>query len=263
MFQHCSTCKTRKDMQPVRSIVVLVWLMGSFMLGACSSEITRLSVPVADAAIYQEHRFHDPDGIGKFYMGREIARVMGHEGAAWLERPSRELEERPSAAIVAIAVQPTDVIADIGAGTGYFSFRLSSKVPKGRVLAVDIQPEMLDIIEFLKQENQVNNVETILGTETDPKLPPNSVDLAILVDAYHEFAYPYEMMTGIVQGLKPGGRVVLLEYRGENPFVLIKRLHKMTQRQVKREMQAVGLEWQETKEILPEQHLMIFRKPVV
>lgn len=236
--------------------------MGSLMLGGCSAGILNPGSLVSDDVIYQERRIHDPDGIGKFYMGREIARVMGHEGAAWLERSSRELEERPSAAIAVIELQPTDVVADIGAGTGYFSFRFSSKVPEGKVLAVDIQPEMLDIIEFLKQENQVNNVETILGTEFDPKLPPDSVDLAILVDAYHEFAYPREMMTGIVQGLKPGGRVVLLEYRGENPFLLIKRLHKMTQRQVKREMQAVGLEWQETKEILPEQHLMIFKKPV-
>lgn len=251
-------------MQRIRLLILILLISSLTLLTACSMSATSraTSATSGDAIVYQERTIHDPDGTGKFYMGREIARVMGHEGAAWLERSSRELEERPHAAIAAIDLQATDVVADIGAGTGYFSFRLSSKLPDGKVLAVDIQPEMLEIIEFLKQENQVSNVETILGSEADPHLPPESVDLALMVDAYHEFAYPREMMTGIVRGLKPGGRVVLLEYRGENPLVPIKRLHKMTQRQVKRELQAVGLEWQETKDILPEQHLMIFRKPI-
>jgi precorrin-6B methylase 2 len=243
----------------IRSLLSLCLMCSFLLLTGCSAIAV---FPTTSAIGYQERTLHDPDGIGKFYLGREIAQVMGHEGAAWLERPSRELQERPTAVIEAIALQPTDIVADIGAGTGYFSFRISAQVPQGKVLAVDIQPEMLEIIKFLKQENQVSNVETILGSETDPHLPPASVDLAIMVDAYHEFSYPREMMQGIVQGLKPGGRVVLLEYRGENPLVLIKRLHKMTQRQVKREMYAVGLEWQETQHFLPEQHLMIFRKPV-
>jgi SAM-dependent methyltransferase len=214
----------------------------------------------ADPSTYQQRSIHNPDGIGKFYMGREIAQVMGHQGAAWLERPSRAIEEQPDSVIEALGLKPTDVVADLGAGTGYFSFRLSSRVPEGKVLAVDVQPEMIDILNFLKQDAQANNIEPILGSETDPNLPANSLDLALMVDAYHEFAYPREMMTGIVRAVKPGGRVVLVEYRGENPFVLIKGLHKMTQRQVKREMQAVDLVWQETKG-LPQQHLMIFSKP--
>jgi SAM-dependent methyltransferase len=209
---------------------------------------------------YQERSLHHPDGIGKFYMGREIAQVMGHQGAGWLERSSRGVEEQPGAAIAALALSPTSVVADIGAGTGYFSFRISPQVPQGKVFAVDVQPEMIDILNFLKQENEITNVEPTLGSETDPNLAAETVDLALMVDAYHEFAYPREMMTGIVKALKPGGQAVLLEYRGENPLIPIKGLHKMTQRQVKKEMSAVGLVWQETKDLLPQQHLMIFRK---
>lgn len=213
-----------------------------------------------NTTIYQYQKFHNPDGIGKFYMGREIAQVMGHQGASWLERPSRGMEERPSRLVKALELKPTDIIADIGAGTGYFSFRMAPLVPKGKVLATDIQPEMIDIIEDLKKERNITNIETILTTVADPKLPEDSVDLALMVDAYHEFEYPREMMLGIVKGLKPGGRAVLVEYRGENPLVMIKGLHKMTQRQVKKEMAAVGLVWKETKDLLPQQHLMVFEK---
>lgn len=194
-------------------------------------------------------------------MGREIAQVMGHRAAAWLERPSRGLEERPNLVVNALELQPTDVVADIGAGTGYFSFRIAPLVSQGKVLAVDIQPEMLDIINFLKQENQITNVETVLGKVDNPNLPENSINLALMVDAYHEFEYPKEMMQGMVKALKPGGRVILVEYKGENPFIPIKALHKMTQKQVRKEMSAVGLKWIETKEFLPQQHFLIFEKP--
>ncbi|BBD58597.1 type 11 methyltransferase [Nostoc sp. HK-01] len=135
-------------------------------------------------------------------------------------------------------------------------------LPQGKVLAVDIQPEMLEIIQAYKQEKKITNVKPILATIDNPNLPDASVNLALMVDAYHEFAYPYEVMQGIVKALKPGGRVVLVEYRGENPLIMIKRLHKMTQNQVRKEMQAVGLVWRETKNLLPQQHLMIFEKPV-
>ncbi|GAB4377792.1 MAG: class I SAM-dependent methyltransferase [Elainellaceae cyanobacterium] len=211
-------------------------------------------------SLYQEKAIHSFDGIGKFYMGREIAQVMGHRGAAWLERSSRVQEEQPDAVVASLDLQPTDVVADIGAGTGYFSFRIAPYVPEGEVLAVDIQPEMLEMIQFLKQENQVETIETVLGDEDNPHLAPETVDLALMVDAYHEFAYPYEMMVNLVQAIKPGGRIVLVEYRGENPLVPIKPLHKMTEHQVKQEMQAVGLVWQETKEFLPQQHVLVFQK---
>ncbi len=220
------------------------------------------SVSISDSqGVYQQRVVHSPDGIGKFYMGREIAQVMGHEGAAWLERPSRITSEQPQQAITALNLQPTNIVADIGAGTGYFTFRMSPLVPEGKVFSVDVQPEMLELIEFVKREEKISNIETILGTVDNPNLPESTVDLALIVDAYHEFEYPREMMQGIVKALKPEGRVVLLEYRKENPWIMIKGLHKMSQQQVKKEMKAVGLVWQETQDILPQQHLMIFTKP--
>ncbi|NET63950.1 MAG: class I SAM-dependent methyltransferase [Moorea sp. SIO1G6] len=209
--------------------------------------------------VYKIRSFHSKDGIGKFYMGREIAKVMGHQEMLWLERPSRESQEQPSVVIDALNLRPTDTVADIGAGTGYFSFRIAPLVPEGKVLAVDIQPEMIDVIDFLTEDNNVNNVETILGSLTDPKLPENSIDLALMVDVYHELEYPREMMESIVKALKTEGRVVLVEYRKENPLIPIKGLHKMTQKQVKKEMESINLIWQETNNDLPSQHLMVFQ----
>jgi SAM-dependent methyltransferase len=202
-----------------------------------------------------------PDGIGKVYMGREIARVMGHLGAGWLERPEREREEQPRKAIELMEFRPTDVVADIGAGTGYFSFRIAEKVPKGKVLANDIQPEMLAMITQTAKEKGVANVEPILGTVEDPKLPKGAVDVVLMVDSYHEFDHPREMMLAIVDALKPDGRVIDVEYRGEDENVNILPHHKMTQAQAKKEMEAVGLKWVKTLDDLPQQHLMIFRKP--
>jgi SAM-dependent methyltransferase len=216
----------------------------------------------APSPTYQTRTVHDPDGIGKFYWGREIAQVMGHRAALWLERPSREIQEGPQQLLTALDLHPTDVVADIGAGTGYLSFRIAPLVPAGKVIAVDIQPEMLNLLNILGAENEITNVETVLGTEMTPNLPPNTVDLALMVDAYHEFAYPREMMQGIMTALKPGGRVVLAEYRKENPLILIKPLHKMTAGQVKQEMRAIGFQWLKTDESLPQQHLLFFEKPV-
>ncbi len=210
--------------------------------------------------LYQYRTIHNPEGIGKFYLGREIAKVMGHEGAGWLERPSRIYQEKPQNAIENLNLKSTDIVADIGAGTGYFTFRISPLVSEGKVFAVDVQPQMLDLINFVTNEENITNVETVLGEVDNPNLLPSSVDIALLVDAYHEFEYPREMMLGIVKGLKPGGRVILLEYRGENPMIMIKGLHKMTEKQVKKEMKAVGLVWQDTKYFLPQQHFLVFKK---
>ena len=200
------------------------------------------------------------DGIGKVYMGREIAQVMGHLGAGWLERPDREREEQPTKAVELMQLKPTDVVADIGAGTGYFSFRMAAKVPRGKVLAVDIQPEMLDLIRDAARKNGITNVEPVLGTVEDPKLPEGGVDVALMVDAYHEFDHPREMMLAIVKSLRPGGRVIDIEYRGEDPDVPIKPHHKMTEAQAIKEMAAVGLTHVKTYEDLPQQHLMVFQK---
>lgn len=201
------------------------------------------------------------DGIGKVYMGREIAQVMGHEGAYWLERPSRVLQEHPQTVVDALALPADAVVADIGAGTGYMTQRLAQAAPDGKVFAVDIQPEMLDLLNQRLEEENLTTIEPVLGAVDDPHLPADSLDLALMVDAYHEFAYPREMMTHLRAALKPGGQVVLAEYRAENPLVMIKRLHKMSERQVKRELTAVGLRWVKTDESLPQQHLLFFEKP--
>jgi SAM-dependent methyltransferase len=198
------------------------------------------------------------DGIGKCYMGREIAQVMGHEGAAWLDRPEREAEDAPGILLRSLGLKPTDTVADVGAGTGYFALRLAALVPQGRVLAEDVQPEMLQILEHKRREARLRNVQPMLGKPDDPRLPPASVDLVLLVDVYHEFAFPREMMQGIVRALKPGGRVALVEYRAEDPDVPIRATHKMSRAQARAEMQAVGLSWAGTLDVLPRQHLMFF-----
>ena len=242
----------------------------SFILGIFTIALVLFNLIYAPHAIaldsspsyYRQKTIHNPDGIGKYYMGREIAQVMGHQAMGWLERKSRVTEEKPELTVQNLNLEPDSVVADIGAGSGYFSARIAQQVPEGKVYAVDIQPEMLEAIALLQENKQIDNIERILGSEDSPKLPPESIDLAFMVDAYHEFAYPREMMTGIVKALKPGGRVVLLEYRQENPMIMIKPLHKMTQKQVKKELKAVGLRWQSTKEFLPEQHFLVFSKPV-
>lgn len=203
-----------------------------------------------------------PDGIGKRYMGREIAGVMGWEGARWLERESRAREERPELLLRELALAPGMTVADIGAGTGYYTWQLAKRVePGGRVYAVDVQPEMIAMLDSQKAKRGVRNVVSVLGSETSVKLPPASVDLAIMVDVYHELAYPAEVLDSIVDALKPGGRVVFVEYRAEDPAVAIKPLHKMSEQQVRREATAHGLKWERSIESLPIQHAIVFRKP--
>ncbi len=236
-----------------------VWLaLGTIAIAPTYADLNPAqSTPVS--SVYSTRARHSPDGIGKFYMGREIAQVMGHPGAGWLERSTRKSEEQPDRAVRLLDLRKTDVVADIGAGTGYFTFRIAPRV--SQVYAVDIQQEMLDIIERFQQKNGLTNITKVLGNEADTRLPAGTIDLALMVDAYHEFSYPKEMMESIGRGLKPGGRVALVEYKAENPLVLIKRLHKMSEAQVRLEMEAVGLTFVENKPGLPQQHLLIFRKP--
>lgn len=243
-------------------LLVGIWLLGSVLWGTIpmnsAEALPMKGFAYIDSAIYQEKSGYSLDGIGKVYMGREIAQVMGHQGAGWLERSGRASSEQPRRLVEALDLKPTDVVADIGAGTGYMSFRMTPLLSAGKVLAVDVQPEMVEILNYFKAEHSAKNLEAVLGTETNPNLAANSVDLVLMVDAYHEFTFPYEMMTSVVKALKPGGKVVLAEYRAENPLVMIKPLHKMTQKQVRREMQNVGLVWKETKNLLPQQHLLFF-----
>jgi len=215
----------------------------------------------SDTSGYENAPPRDPNGISTYYMGRQIAHVMGHEGAGWLERSGRRQEEGTDLLLKELKLKPTDVVADIGAGTGFFSFQLAKRVPKGRVLAVDIQPEMIAALQTNKRKLNAPNVRPVLGSVTSPALPADSVDLVLIVDAYHEFDHPREMGRAIRRALKPGtGRLALVEYRAEDPNVPIKRIHKMSVEQARKEMAAVGLTFVETIETLPQQHLLIFQR---
>lgn len=236
-------------------------LFASLVLLVAAAGCDREAPPGGPDGPYVQ-RAASEDGTGRFYLGREIAPVMGHQGRDWLERPSREAQELPGRVVQALELDPAAVVADIGTGTGYFSFRLAPEVPYGTVYAVDIQSEMLEEVRARAAEQGVTNVIPVLGSERDPNLPADGVDLVLMVDAYHEFTYPQEMMTAVVEALRPGGRVVLVEYRGEDPTIPIKALHRMTVEQARLEMEAVGLEYRGTRDILPQQHFMVFRKPV-
>lgn len=239
-----------------------LWILLLASLLSCgkgSSQQTATQTTTDSTGYYQSQNA-TRDGIGKTYMGREIAQVMGHLGASWLERPEREREERTDLLLKALNLKPTDVVADIGAGTGFFTFLMAPKLPQGKVLAVDIQPEMIEYLNEGKAKRKVTNVQPVLGTESDPKLPANSIDIAILIDAYHEFSYPREMVDHIVSALKPGGRIVLVEYRAEDPNVPIKELHKLSVTQATKEMKASGLRLLKNDDRLPQQHIMFFGK---
>jgi ubiquinone/menaquinone biosynthesis C-methylase UbiE len=216
----------------------------------------------APRPLYETRAIHDQDGIGKFYMGREIAQVMGPGGIPWLDRPEREDQEKSSRLLDALELRDGETVVDLGAGSGYFAFRIAPRVGRaGKVLAVEIQDEMLQKIRERAQALKLMNVEAVKGSETDPKLPVRGVDLVLMVDVYHELAYPFEVMTKVREALKPGGRVFVVEYRKEDPAVRIKEVHKMSVEQVKREMNAVGLVHVQTLETLPLQHIVIFKKP--
>jgi protein-L-isoaspartate O-methyltransferase len=211
--------------------------------------------------VYQ-YRRADPEGSGKWYFGREIAPVMSHYAIGWLERSEREEEERASLLLQNMQLQPTDKVADIGAGSGYHALRMAKLIGnQGRVFAVDIQQEMLDYIQQRIKKLKLSNVSTLLGTETSCRLTPGSIDKVLLVDVYHEFAYPKEMGQSIWNALRPGGLVYLVEYRAEDPNVPIKRVHKMTEKQAMAEWEALGFTFVENMANLPWQHCLVFRKP--
>jgi ubiquinone/menaquinone biosynthesis C-methylase UbiE len=211
---------------------------------------------------YETRKKFDPDGVNKFYLDRQIAQVMGYAGATWLERSEREKEEEPTKLIEALAIKEGMTVADVGAGSGYHAFRMAPLVgEKGKVLAVDIQQEMLDLVTARAKKEKVTNVETVLGTDKDPKLPEGKVDLILMVDVYHEFEFPYEMTEQMVAALKPGGRIAFVEFRLEDTKVPIKLVHKMSERQVIKEMgEFAAMEHQKTFDKLPWQHVIVFAK---
>lgn len=212
--------------------------------------------------LYEIRAEHDPNGTGTFFMGREIAHVMGHQAAEWLERPEREEEERTDLLLEALHLRPGEAVADIGAGSGYFSWRMARVVGEtGTIYAVEIQQEMLDLLmQNMKKRRVEKIVKPILGTVTDPKLLPESCDTMLLVDVYHEFDHPFEMIERMTAALKPKGRIVFVEFRKEDPKVSIKEVHKMSEEQVKKEMSIHSLQWEETLNVLPQQHIIVFRR---
>ena len=230
----------------------LLLLLGLFQPGTHARE--------AAAASYTRVT-PSPDGIGKVYMGREIAKVMTYHGADWLERAERVKEERPDLVLAALELKEGMAVADVGAGTGYYSRRIADRVGRrGTVYAVDIQPEMLKLLQKEMTRHGVTNVKPVLATPTELRLTPGSLDLAVMVDVYHELEYPHETLAEIVRALKPEGRVVFVEFRGDDPRVPIKRLHTMTEEQVRKEGAAHALEWVKTVRDLPWQHVIVFRK---
>ena len=203
----------------------------------------------------------DPNGINKWYMGRQIAHVMSHFGIEWLERKEREMEENTSQLLKNLAVQPGTAIADIGAGSGYHSTLLSKMVGTGKVYAVDVEPEMIAYLKARIKLEGHKSIIPVLSTEQKVSLPANSIDIMLLVDVYHEFSFPYEMTLSMLEALKPGGKLVLVEFRAEDPNVPIKTIHKMSERQAVKEFKASGFLFEKNIGNLPWQHCLIFRKP--
>jgi ubiquinone/menaquinone biosynthesis C-methylase UbiE len=193
--------------------------------------------------------------------GRPIAPVMSANGADWLERSEREQEEQPEKALDALNLKPGMRVGDVGAGTGFYSIRIANRIgPTGKVYANDIQPQILQRLSENAALQKVSNIETVLGTESNPKLPAGELDLVILVDVYHEFSRPQRMLDRIRESLKPDGRLVLLEFRKEDPSVPIRPEHKMSVNEVKAEVVPEGFVFEKTVETLPWQHIIFFRR---
>ena len=238
------------------------FVAATLMTLATLAAIPPSAAQVTPANPAYEQNAPSPDGIGKRYMGREIAHVMGWQGAAWLEREEREREERTDLLLHELALAPGMVVADIGAGTGYITRRMAVQVgPSGVVYAVDVQPEMIRMLRAMASKSGLAQIRPLLSAVDDVRLPAASVDLAIMVDVYHELEFPRELLASLVRALKPGGRVVFVEYRAEDPRVPIKPLHKMSEAQVRREAGVSGLVWERTAGGLPWQHVVVFRKP--
>ncbi|UWX56497.1 class I SAM-dependent methyltransferase [Maribacter litopenaei] len=228
-------------------------ILSVLVLSSCKGQ-------VKEATSDYEYKAGDINGIGKWYMGREIAHVMGFQGMNWLERPEREEEENTSKLLKNMDIKPTDVIADIGAGSGYHVFKMALIANKGTIYGVDIQEEMLAAMRTKKEAQDIDNITLVKGSEKSVNLPINAVDKVLMVDVYHEFSYPKEMIASIKKALKPDGEVFLIEYRGEDRSVPIKELHKMTEAQAVKEFKAAGFQLKRNDDNLPWQHCMVFVK---
>ena len=256
----------------VVAVVALVgWMTGNAGAQPEAGSRARPKSRSADTSPSRRYTFqkdHDPNGIGKFYQGREIARVMGYgfngAGARWLERAEREREEKLMLMVRSLKLEPGQTVADIGCGSGVVTALLARAVGlEGKVMGVDVQPQMLARMTLRMKKFRIPNVTAVRGTQKSPRLKAGSIDLAIMVDVYHEFEFPFEMMSEIARTLKPGGRVAFVEYRMEDPKVPILLVHKMTEKQVRKEIsqKEFGLVFKQTIGVLPRQHIVIFEKP--
>lgn len=246
--------------QPMKPIYVMLCM--SAILSAPLSSAHSGDKKESPQNRYEYKKFHDPNGIGKFYMGREIAHVMGWQGAGWLERPEREREEHASKLLPSLDIKAGMNVADFGAGSGFYTGKVSKLVgDKGKVYAVDVQKEMIAMMTKRFQREKINNVVLVHNTEKDAKLPASEIDLIMMVDVYHELSYPYEVMVDLVKSLKPGGRIVFVEFRLEDKKVPILDVHRMSIAQVKKEMAPhKEMTYQKTLDHMPWQHVIIFEK---
>lgn len=240
-------------MQQFRSFLLRI-----ICLLAISANVLAQTKPANDS-VYT-YKAASTDGTGKFYKGREIAQVMGFEGAAWLERNTREQEENTKLAINKLPINAGSVVADIGAGTGYYTFQIAPKVLQGKVYAVEIQQSAIDFLKKRSGELKLNNITVVKGGEKSPNLPDNSIDLVLMVDVYHELLYPHEMLQAISKALKPHGQILLLEYRAEDPTIDIKPLHKTSVYQLNKELKANGFHLKKDSEFMPIQHFLLYEK---
>lgn len=243
----------------MKSGFILIIFCVIFSFATCKPQQVKIAESSLQDSIYT-YRTASDGGIGKFYLGRQIAHVMGYEGSEWLERNNRNEEENTRLAISKMSLQQNSVVADIGAGTGFYSFQIAQKVPKGKVYAVDIQNEMLRQLKQKKQKLKDSVVIIVKATEQSPNLPVNSIDLALMVDVYHELEYPHEVLQALKKNLKLHGKILLIEYCKEDPSIPIKELHKTSVVQMNREMEVNGFKLIYDGEFLPIQHFLVYEK---
>lgn len=234
----------------------LILFFSVFLINCQAQNLQKES---SDETLYS-YKTPDRDGTGKVYMEREISQVMNFMGMSWLERSTRPQEENTELAIKNLPIDKNSVVADIGAGSGYYTFRIAKRVPDGLVYAVEIQDPAIKYLKEKSKELGFDNVKTIKGTEKSPNLPENTIDLAIMVDVYHELLYPHEVLQEIRKSLKPDGKLILIEYRGEDPKVMIKPLHKMTVDQVTKELSANGFKLSQNGQFMKIQHFLVFER---